>query len=156
MPPLPPRAAAIGDIGDHEGQVGDVARAEQEIARKIDQDRRNRKMRGTSFCRSGLAIEPGKQYRDDHHGAKQCRRPPQDPARARPVRPQHKGRNKTGGDDSEPGRGLVEANWNCSTVSNEPALYVFAVIDQDHHVVASLYRVEPKRRSGQHEVSRFQ
>src|SRR5579864_3110669 len=41
-------------------------------------------------------------------------------------------------------------------VSNEPALHAFAVIDRDYHVVASLYRVEPKRRSRQHEVSRFQ
>ena len=70
MPPLLPRAAAIEDIGNHEGQLRDVARAEQEIARKIDQDRRNRKIRGAGFCRRGLAIVPRKQYRGDHRGAK--------------------------------------------------------------------------------------
>jgi hypothetical protein len=36
------------------------------------------------------------------------------------------------------------------------ALHVFAVIDQDHHVVTRLYRVQPKRRSCQYEVTRFQ
>lgn len=60
-------------------------------------------------------------------------------------------------DDAESGRGLVKANQlELQPVSNEPALHAFAVIDRDYHVVASLYRVEPKRRSRQHEVSRFQ
>jgi hypothetical protein len=58
--------------------------------------------------------------------------------------------------NSPRGRPMSTIARSCKAESGDPTLRVFAVVDQDDYVVTRLYRIQPKRRSCQHEVSRFQ
>ena len=102
-------AAGVTHIGDHEGHVGDVSGAEQEIAGEIDQHRPDRELDRRGVGNPGAAVERRHQQRNDHDRGEQRHRPPDHPPRSRPERLQHKRRDQAGRHDAEPGSGVKQA-----------------------------------------------
>ena len=107
-------ATAVTRIGDHEGHVGDVAGAEQEIGDEVDRDRTDGKARSCGLTGHGIGAERRQQQGQDHEGREQRHRPPHDRPRARPERLQHERRDQTGKEDADAWSGVKQArgeNW---------------------------------------------
>ena len=102
-------AAGVAHIGDHEGHVGDVAGAEQEVAGEIDQHRPDREGGGRRIGDAGGRADRRQQQRNGHGGREQCHRPPHDPPRSRPERLQHERRDQPGCQDADSGTGVEQA-----------------------------------------------
>ena len=102
-------AAGIAHIGDHEGHVGDVAGAEQEIADQVDQHRFYGEFRGSRIGNSRAGPDWRQQQRQRQDHRQQRHRPPHDPPRPGPNACSVNGAIRPDARIPRPGQGIKQA-----------------------------------------------